>query len=214
MLNRLFFEIFCRIEWKKKNKHNFTRIGKNCNKVIYNMIKNRDITVGDYSYGSLNIDASGGAGESLHIGSFCSISNKCSFLLCGEHNVKSIMTFPFDEIFFKEKDKTKTKGKIIIEDDVWICDNAMITSGVHIGKGAVIAAGCVVVKDVPAYTIVGGIPNRIIRKRFSDNIINKLLEVDYNTVDINQVNKNYLYDDLTDENVDTVINALEKAKNI
>lgn len=64
-----------------------------------------------------------------------------------------------------------------IGNDVWIGDHAVIVSGVTVGDGAVIGAGAVVTKDVPPYAIVGGIPAHIIRKRFSDAIIEDLLEI-------------------------------------
>ena len=72
-----------------------------------------------------------------------------------------------------------SKGDIIVDDDVWIGQRALIMSGVHIGQGAIIASGAVVTKDVPPYAIVGGVPARIIRFRFSEKIIKELLKIDY-----------------------------------
>ena len=88
-------------------------------------------------------------------------------------------TFPlFYEDWNLEKsnvsDAWDNKGDIIIGNDVWIGYNAIILSGVTIGDGAIIATGAVVTKDVPAYTIVGGIPAKKIKKRFSDEIIQRL----------------------------------------
>ena len=71
-----------------------------------------------------------------------------------------------------------SKGDITLGDDVWVGANVTICSGVTIGQGAVIAAGAVVTKDVEPYTIVGGVPARIIRYRFSQEIIKRLLTVD------------------------------------
>ncbi|GHV36641.1 hypothetical protein FACS1894180_2110 [Bacteroidia bacterium] len=68
------------------------------------------------------------------------------------------------------------KDPIIVEDEVWIGMNAIIGSGVKLGKGCVIAAGAVVVKDVPPYAIVGGTPAKIIKYRFSEEIIEVLNE--------------------------------------
>lgn len=72
-----------------------------------------------------------------------------------------------------------SKGDIIVEDDVWIGLNAMILSGVTIHQGAVIATGSVVTKDVPAYAIAGGVPAKVIKYRFPEEVIEELLKIDY-----------------------------------
>lgn len=72
-----------------------------------------------------------------------------------------------------------SKGDIIVDDDVWIGYGAIILSGVHISQGAIIAAGAVVTKDVPPYAIVGGVPANILKYRFSKEIIQELLKIDY-----------------------------------
>lgn len=66
---------------------------------------------------------------------------------------------------------------IVIGNDVWIGYDAVIMSGVTIGDGAIIGTRAVVTKDIPPYTIVGGVPAKPIRKRFSDEIISSLLEI-------------------------------------
>ena len=66
------------------------------------------------------------------------------------------------------------KGDIVIGNDVWIGYEALIMAGVHIGNGAIIGSRAVVTKDVPPYTIVGGVPARPIRKRFDEEVIQKL----------------------------------------
>ena len=116
--------------------------------------------------------------ERLIIGKFCSIACGTKFLFnCANHTLKS--TFPlFYEDWNLEKsnvsDAWDNKGDIIIGNDVWIGYEAIIMAGVHIGDGAIIATRAVVTKDIPPYTIVGGIPANPIRKRFSDDIIQKL----------------------------------------
>ena len=75
------------------------------------------------------------------------------------------------------KDSWDNKGNITIGNDVWIGYEAVILSGVTIGDGAIIGTRAVVTKDVPPYTIVGGSPAKVLKKRFSDDIIDKLLKI-------------------------------------
>lgn len=96
----------------------------------------------------------------------------------------SLSTYPFP-IFFEEwgldvKDITKAwdnKGDIVVGNDVWIGYEAVILAGVTIGDGAIIGARAVVTKDVPPYTIVGGVPAKQIRKRFNEETIDTLLKL-------------------------------------
>ena len=120
--------------------------------------------------------------ERLVIGKFCSIACGVKFLFnSANHTLKSLSsyTFPlFYEDWGLEKSNVATawdnKGDIVIGNDVWIGYEVVIMAGVHIGNGAIIAARAVVTKDVPAYTIVGGVPARPIRKRFDEDTIHKL----------------------------------------
>lgn len=122
-------------------------------------------------------------GDKLIIGKFCSIACGAKFLFnSANHTLTSLSTYTFP-LFFEEwklekKNVTKAwdnKGNIIIGNDVWIGYDAIILSGVTIGDGAIIGAGAVVTKDVPPYTIVGGIPAKAIRKRFDEKTIKSLL---------------------------------------
>ena len=99
-----------------------------------------------------------------------------SYLAC-------ITTFPFKNWYCNDKGESISKGEIIIGDDVWIGWGATILSGVRIGQGAVVAAGAVVTTDVPPYAIVGGVPAKIIKYRFSDDIIEELKKIDYGKLD-------------------------------
>ena len=114
--------------------------------------------------------------DRLIMGKFCSIACGAKFLFTSaNHTQKSLSTYPFP-IFFDEwdldvEDITSAwdrKGDIIIGNDVWIGYEAVIMSGVTIGDGAIIGARSVVTKDIPPYTIVGGVPARQIRRRFSE----------------------------------------------
>ena len=92
-----------------------------------------------------------------------------------------------------------SKGDIIVDDDVWIGYGATILSGVHIGQGAVIAAGAVVTKDVPPYAIVGGVPAKVIKYRFSPEIIQQLMKLDYSK----------LTEDMIRERIDDLYTSLD-----
>ena len=121
-------------------------------------------------------------GDKLIIGKFCSIACGAKFLFTsGNHSMQSLSTYTFP-IFFDEwgldgKDICRAwdnKGDIVIGNDVWIGYEAVILSGVKIGDGAIIGTRAVVTKDVPPYTIVGGVPAKPIRHRFDDATIEKL----------------------------------------
>ena len=123
--------------------------------------------------------------DTLRIGKFCSIACGARFLFTSaNHTLSSLSTYPFP-IFFEEwgldkKEITSAwdnKGDIIIGNDVWIGYEALILSGVTIGDGAIIGARAVVTKDVPPYTIVGGVPASPLRKRFSERTIAGLLDL-------------------------------------
>ena len=123
--------------------------------------------------------------ERLSIGKFCSIACGARFLFnSANHALSSLSTYPFP-IFFEEwglpvDDVSRAwdnKGDIVVGNDVWIGYEAVILAGVTIGDGAIIGARAVVAGDVPPYTIVGGVPARPIRKRFSDDVIEALLEL-------------------------------------
>lgn len=120
--------------------------------------------------------------ERLVIGKFCSIACGAKFLFnCANHTLKSLSTYTFP-LFYEDWSLDKSdvasawdnKGDIIIGNDVWIGYEAVIMAGVHIGDGAIVGTRAVVTKDVPPYTIVGGVPARPIRKRFDEDTIRKL----------------------------------------
>ena len=138
--------------------------------------------IGDYTYGCPEIfDWEEGA--SLRIGKFCSISSNVKIFLGGEHRADWITTYPFSALNKDWPEASKitghprTKGDVIIGNDVWIGYGAVILSGVTIGDGAIIGAMSVVTKNVDSYTIVAGNPAREIKKRFSSNKIRRLMEI-------------------------------------
>lgn len=121
-------------------------------------------------------------GDRLVIGKFCSIACGAKFLFTsGNHTMKSLAnyTFPifFDEWGLDAKDICRAwdnKGDTVVGNDVWIGYEAVVLSGVTIGDGAVIGARAVVTRDVPPYTVVGGVPARAIRRRFDDATVERL----------------------------------------
>ena len=137
-------------------------------------------------------------GDKLKIGKFCSIACGAKFLFTsGNHSLKSLSTYTFP-IFFDEwgldakniRDAWDNKGDIVIGNDVWIGYEAVIMSGVKIGDGAIIGTRAVVTKDVPPYTIVGGVPAKPIRRRFDDETIKKLLALCWWNWDDEKIKRN------------------------
>lgn len=125
--------------------------------------------------------------DKLQIGKFCSIACGAKFLFnSANHTLSSLSTYPFP-LFFEEwglekKDVTNAwdnKGDIVIGNDVWIGYEAVVLAGVTIGDGAIIETRAVVTKNVPPYTIVGGVPAKPIKKRFSEETISALLEIQW-----------------------------------
>ena len=160
------------------------------------MVTAPNIQIGDYTYYDDPVDPAGFEqnnvlfnypefGDRLIIGKFCSIACGARFLFnSANHTLQSLATYPFP-IFFErwglERQQVAkawdNKGDIVIGNDVWIGYEAVILAGVTVGDGAVIGARAVVTKDVPPYTIVGGVPAKPIRKRFSEDLIAALLEL-------------------------------------
>lgn len=164
---------------------------------LKNVITNPNIKVGDYTmYNDFVNDPTAFErnnvlyhypinNDRLTIGKFCSIACGAKFLFnSANHKMTSLSTYPFP-LFFEEWELKKenvteawdNKGDIIIGNDVWIGYEAVILAGVTVGDGAIIGTRAVVTKDVPPYTIVGGIPAKTIRKRFDEEIISNLLKM-------------------------------------
>ena len=119
------------------------------------------------------------------IGKFCSISWDCS-IGATEHNLHSISTHAFTyrkKFGFCNKDEQIAHKKVIIENDVWIGCGVIIMPGVHVGNGAVIGGGAVVTKDVKPYEIVAGCPAKHINWRFSQDLIDELLKIQWWNLD-------------------------------
>lgn len=175
----------------------YPRTGDNQTVYLKNVISNPNIEVGDYTmYNDFAQDPRDFEKnnvlyhypvnrDKLVIGKFCSIACGAKFIFTSaNHTLKSLSTYPFP-VFYEEwnlnpadvTDAWDNKGDIVVGNDVWIGYEAVILSGVTIGDGAIIGARAVVTKDVPPYTIVGGVPAKPIRKRFNDETVAKLLEL-------------------------------------
>jgi acetyltransferase-like isoleucine patch superfamily enzyme len=140
--------------------------------------------VGDYTYGNPNV-VSWGEGRKLFIGNYCSIASGVTIFLGGNHRSDWVTTYPFSAITDTWPEATgvsghpQSNGDVRIENDVWLGANCTVMSGITIENGAVIAASSLVTKDVPPYAIVGGNPARIIRYRFNEEIVKRLLKVNW-----------------------------------
>lgn len=188
-------------EWRMHNKHNETYCKENIPVDI--------VSVGKKTYGNINVKYFGIKNERLEIGNYVSIAENVTFILGGNHNTDTFTTYPLKAKVLKEKKESTSKGKIVVKDDVWIGTDALILSGVTIGQGAIVAAGSVITKDVEPYCIVGGNPAKIIRKRFSEDLINELLEIDFSKLNLEKIsseNINKFYETISIEKIKKIKN--------
>lgn len=190
-------------KWKAKNRHNFTTLSN-----YYNF---DNIIVGKYTYGQINASLFSPTNEKLYIGNYCSIGGDVKFIVAAEHDYKNLSSYPFKVMLGGCETEALSKGDIVVEDDVWIGNNALILSGVTIGQGAVVAAGSVVTKDIEPYAIVAGNPAKVIKYRFEPEIIEKLKRIDYSKLTKEKALSvlPQLYTNLTTENVDKILKEVE-----
>jgi virginiamycin A acetyltransferase len=152
------------------------------------------IEVGDYSY----YDDSRGPehfvarcvryhfdwiGDRLIIGRFVAIAQGVQFIMNGaNHALEGFSTYPFEPIGFGDDDRfslagLRLKGDTVVGNDVWIGRDAIILPGVRIGDGAIVGTGAVVSRDVPDYAVVVGNPARVVKRRFDDDTVARLLAI-------------------------------------
>lgn len=198
---------FFNISWRRKNRENFTNSAS-----VFDITK---VKVGKMTYGTLNVYMWGNEKEKLEIGGYVSISPGVKFLLGGNHNLDTFSTYPFKNIFLGEKSEACSKGKIVVEDDVWIGMDVMILSGLTIGRGAVIAAGSVVTKDIPPYAVAAGNPAKVVKYRFTNEMQTQMNKIDFSKIDYSFVEKNInnLYSPLNIESLNGLIENLEDKLN-
>ena len=185
-----------------KNREKSLKIGymssaTNCKFSMYNTIYNdvslNEVVLGDFTYIAGNTSIS-----KTSIGKFCSIGPDCKIGL-GKHPTKDfVSTHPIffstlkqAQITFADKDYFQEFENITIGNDVWIGSNVIVVDGVNIGNGVIVAAGSVVTKDIPPYAIVGGVPAKMIRYRFEEEEIEKLLEMKWWEEDVDFLKKNF-----------------------
>ena len=147
--------------------------------VLFDNVTLFDVNIGSYTYIQSNTNI-----FNCEIGNFCSIAGNVTIGLAA-HPTQYVSTHPvfFDNtqplpfFFTNSKKFTDTLPRTIIGSDVWIGQGVMIKAGIKVGHGSIIAAGAVVIKDVEPYSVVGGIPSKILKYRFSTEIVSKLLEL-------------------------------------
>lgn len=192
-------------KWLKHRGDNYTQAGT--------VFPSDKVKIGKWSYGILNVHYYNQLYERLEIGKYCSIADNVHFFTGGEHDIKNISTYPFKNRISKNAiQEAISKGPIVIGDDVWIGSNSIILSGVKIGKGAVIAAGSIVAKDVPEYGIF--INNRPIRYRFDEEIRTILTDYDLNRLNLKNKDElmDLLYTNLNKDNIEIIMKKLKESE--
>ncbi len=174
---------------------------------IKNTVSNPNIIIGDYTYyddpeDSENFDRNvlyhfPFIGDKLIIGKFCALAKGVKFIMNGaNHKMSGLSSYPFQifgngwEKVMPQSNELPFKGDTVVGNDVWIGYESVIMPGVNIGDGAIVAAKSVVVSNVPPYTIVGGNPAKPIKQRFSNEIINSLLEISWWNWNIEKISRN------------------------
>ena len=150
-------------------------------------LKSEDFEIGDYTYCTATPTVYTHQGTKLRIGRFCSIGAGVAFVLGGHHRTDLLTTYPLFRALGDEWLAAKattvddlfsvSRGNVVIGNDVWIGHGVIIMPGLTVGDGAVVGAGAVVTGDVEPYSVVAGNPARLIRKRFDEETIHKLLEI-------------------------------------
>lgn len=131
-------------------------------------------------------------GTTLEIGSFCSIARGVNIYLGGNHHIEWVTTSPINQLCHSHKNiaVATTNGSVIIGNDVWIGADVTILSGVTVGDGVVIGTKSVISKSVPPYCVAVGNPARVVKTRFSEDNIKKLLQIKWWNWDDEKIQQN------------------------
>lgn len=173
---------------------------------LKNIVKAKNIIIGDYTYfddfrhgperfEEHNVLYNYNPNIRLIIGKFCALAAETRFIMAGDHKLDGFSTYPFAsfgglwESAYNLLD-LPAKGDILVGNDVWFGYDSIVRSGVTIGNGAIIAMRAVVVKDVPAYSIVAGNPARVVKMRFDDKTIERLQKIAWWDWSIDKINRN------------------------
>ena len=161
---------------------------------IRNTVKNPNVVVGDYTYYDDPEDSENFernvlyhypfVGDKLVIGKFCALARGVKFIMNGaNHKLTGFSTYPFGifgqgwEAAVPAPADLPSRGNTVVGNDVWIGYDALVMPGVNIGNGAIVAARAVVVKDVPAYAVVGGNPAQVLKSRFPPETVAALEQI-------------------------------------
>lgn len=177
-------------QWRQKNRHNMT--------VVRNVFEPEKVVVGNYTYGALNILSWGAGNEGLRIGHLVSIADDVRFILGGNHYSEGVFTYPISSRLNNNpiNEDVASKGEISIGDNVWIGYGSRILSGVDIGTGSIVAAGAVVTKSFPPYSVIGGNPAKLIKNRFDREVIEELMKLDFANLsksDLANLDNDFIY---------------------
>ncbi len=156
---------------------------------LFERSKKHIVSWGEHTYGKPTILRYDGE-STLSVGRYCSFADRVSILLGANHKRGVVPTFPYSKI---DPDagfgKTNDRGDIIIGNDVWIGYGATLIGPITIGDGAIIGAGAVVVRDVPAFAVVGGVPAKILKFRFTEEEMKALQKIAWWNWDLEKAKK-------------------------
>ena len=174
---------------------------------IRNTLKNPNIVVGDYTYYDDPEDSENFernvlyhypfVGDKLVIGKFCALARGVKFIMNGaNHKLTGFSTYPFGifgqgwEAAIPAPENLPSRGDTVVGNDVWIGYDALVMPGVQIGNGAIVAARAVVVKDVPAYAVVGGNPAKVLKSRFPPETVAALEQIAWWNWPVEKITRN------------------------
>jgi chloramphenicol O-acetyltransferase type B len=182
--------VYDRVIWFIKTRPRLKKVKSTAHWLAF--VDTKSVIVGNNKFGSRSIIIDSFLGQNTyvagaticlaHIGAFCSVGPLVNIGGLGTHPTRWLSTHPSfystrgqSGAIYAKKDLYSELAKTTIGNDIWIGAKALILDGVEIGDGAIIAAGSVITKNIPPYAIVGGVPAKLIRYRFSDDVIQRLI---------------------------------------
>lgn len=175
-------------------------------------IKRGLLEIGEHTYGLPIIESYRGSEAKVEIGKYCSLGPRLRIITGGIHPIDWVSTYPFRIKNKMDSAYTDgmpcTKGPVIIRSDVWIGSDVTIMSGVEIGDGCVVCSSAVVTKSFPPYSMIGGVPAQLIKMRFSEEIISRLLEIKWWEFPHGKVLQ--FVDYLSSNNIDGFLQAIDE----